>query len=82
MDTPDIAGIAVYSPSELPSLYQKLLVLRMELDRKFSDFLRENEFTMGEDFETPIWKKYKTMNREYTQVVNLINQAEFYLKKG
>jgi len=76
----DISKIAAYEPDKLPVIYQQLLAERMELDLKFSDFLRKNESTMGEDTDTPIWKAYKRMGIEYTKVAKNILLTEHYMK--
>lgn len=77
----NISQVAAYEPSRLPAIRQELIVKKMELDKNFSEFLHKNEFTMGENVDTPIWHKYKESLKQYSEVTKSITQIEYYLKK-
>lgn len=76
----NISYIAATEPERLSSIHNQLLMERMQLDKDISLFLDENTWTMGEDYNSPIWKKYKTMNNQYSGLVNQINQVEYYMR--
>lgn len=77
----DISKIAAYEPAKLETIYQELIVERMKLDKKFSEFLSKNEDKMGEDVGTVIWRKYREMNSVYTKVVKDLTLCEHYMKR-
>lgn len=77
----NISYIAAYDPVKLQTIYSELIHERMELDKKFSTFLRKNEWKMGEEVDTPIWRKYKKDLKRYSQIVKDITLTEFYMKR-
>lgn len=77
----NIPHIAAYEPSKLPIIHQELIMERMKLDKKFSTFLEKNEGKMGENVDTPIWRKYKENLKHYSQVAKDITMTEFYMKR-
>ena len=64
----NISKIAAYEHSRLDTVYQELISYRMKLDKKLSEFLHKNEFTMGENVNTKVWRDYKEMNKTYLVV--------------
>ncbi len=78
----NISHIAAHEPSRLPAIQQELVLKKMELDKQFSEFLGENEWTMGENVDTPIWREYKDGLRQYSEVTKTLVQIEYYLKRA
>lgn len=76
----DLSHMNTYGPEKLQTVYQELIVKRMKLDKKFSDFLAKNEDKMGEDVGTAIWNKYHEMNATYTKIVKAITLCKHYMK--
>lgn len=76
----NISSLAAYEPLKLPEVYQELISKRMELDKEFSIFLEDNEWKMGENVDTPIWQKYRTMGETYTRLARDILLTEHYMK--
>ena len=81
-NTLNLSKVAAYHPEELQGIYDQLISKRMKMDLEFSDFLRENEFTMGEDVHTEIWDTYRRMNKSYTEVKEAIIQCTYYMEKN
>jgi hypothetical protein len=68
--------------TELQNAYSKLLLKRMKLDKFFSLYLDKFERKMDhENINTPIWTLYKKKLKEYSDLVQTITAAEYYLKK-
>ena len=78
----NVHTIAAAEPSELPSIYQQLMVDRMKLDRWFTQFLDEHGDMDSDDPTTPDWKVYHMMLDRYTEVNQLITTATYYLQKN
>lgn len=56
--------------------YSDLIIQKMHLDKQFSIFLDQN--TLDEDnTDTPEWKTYKTMLKDYEAISYKIKLAEF-----
>ncbi len=68
--------------NELLEQQQELLVKRMNMDRKFTLFLDENDDAMQENFDHPSWATYREMLNEYEQLTTQLNRCTYYLTKA
>lgn len=67
------------SPSELDSIYQKLIVQKMKLDKFFSIFLDNTELEET-DPDTTDWVVYKEMLKDYDHIDRLLTTTRYHLK--
>lgn len=76
-----IRHIATYEPTKLRDVHNCLIAERMDMDKVMSKYLDANLWKMGENVNTEIWKKYKSLSKTYSQIVKSITLTEFYLKR-
>lgn len=67
------------SPIELDSIYQKLIVQKMKLDKFFSVFLDNTELDET-DPNTIDWVVYKEMMKDYGRIDHLLTTTKYHLK--
>lgn len=68
---------------KLQDIYIELVNLKAKMDRwfdKYLDMFDEKMNTVGR--QDPIWKLYHKKSDEYSDVVQTIKTAEYYLKKA
>lgn len=68
---------------QIQTIYSSLLREKMKLDKFFSMYLDKFERKMDPDeTNTPIWNLYKTKTKEYAELTQSINAAQYYLRKS
>ena len=79
----DIVNAYLYSDKDaLKSIYIDLINLRGKLDRWFNKYLDMFDEKMNSvTRDDPVWKLYHAKSNEYSDVVQTIKTAEYYLKK-
>ena len=79
----DIVNAHIYNDVEkLRSIYIDLTNIRGKLDRWFNRYLDMFDDKMnGSTRDHPIWKLYHEKSSQYSDVVQTIKTAEYYLKK-
>jgi oligoribonuclease NrnB/cAMP/cGMP phosphodiesterase (DHH superfamily) len=67
---------------KITSIYVELVNLRGKLDRWFNKYLDMFDEKMNASTRSdPVWKLYHKKSDEYSDVVQTIKTAEYYLKK-
>lgn len=67
---------------KITSIYVELVNLRGKLDRWFNKYLDMFDEKMNTSTRSdPVWKLYHKKSDEYSDVVQTIKTAEYYLKK-
>jgi hypothetical protein len=79
----NIVNAHVYNDVEkLKSIYIDLINLRGRLDRWFNKYLDMFDEKMNSSKrDEPVWRLYHAKCNEYSDVVQTIKTAEYYLKK-
>lgn len=79
----DIVNAYIYNDKEkMKSIYIDLVNLRSKLDRWFNKYLDMFDEKMNSCTRSdPIWKLYHAKSDEYSDVVQSIKTAEYYLNK-
>lgn len=79
----DIVNAHIYNDKEkLTSIYIELVNLRGKLDRWFNKYLDMFDEKMNNSTrQDPVWKLYHVKSEEYSDVVQSIKTAEYYLQK-
>ncbi len=68
---------------ELSNLHFDLQKERMKLDKFMTQFLDKFERKMNyEETDTPVWNLYRKKMNDYSKLSQLINTANYYLKKN
>lgn len=80
----DIVNAHIYNDNEkLTSIYMDLVNLRAKLDRWFNKYLDMFDDKMNSSNTTdPVWKLYHAKSHEYSDVVQTIKTAEYYIRKN
>lgn len=74
--------IVVERNGDMFAAHQFFVMHRAHMDKEFSDFLTKNEKEMSDDnYDTPAWKQYRVMLRDYDTVQKLITTSKYYLTK-
>jgi hypothetical protein len=78
-----IVNAHIYNDTDkLKEVYIELINLRSKLDRWFNKYLDMFDEKMNSvNRSHPIWKLYHAKSEEYSDVVQTIKTAEYYLKK-
>jgi len=65
-------------------VHQTFVLEKMKLDKEFSLFLDEfeEEMNQSENFDSPSWKKYKIMLKDYNDIERCVAQSRYYLNKN
>jgi len=79
----EIANAHLYSEKEkITVIYYDLINLKAKLDRWFNKYLDMFDEKMNSSTRSdPVWKLYHTKSEEYSDVVQTIKTAEYYLRK-
>ena len=79
----DIVNAHIYNnPEKLNSIYIDLINLRAKMDRWFTKYLDMFDEKMSTVPNTnPVWKLYHKKADEYSDIVQTIKTAEYFLKK-
>ena len=79
----EIVNAHIYNkPEALNTIYIDLINLRAKLDRWFNKYLDMFDEKMNTVPTTdPVWKLYHKKANEYSDVVQTIKTAEYFLKK-
>lgn len=79
----DIVNAYIYNDREkMKSIYIDLINLRSKLDRWFNKYLDMFDEKMNSSTRSdPVWKLYHAKSHEYSDVVQSIKTAEYYLNK-
>lgn len=80
----DIVNAYLYNDREkLKDIYIDLVNLRGKLDRWFNKYLDMFDDKMNSSKRSdPVWRLYHTKSDEYSNVIQTIKTAEYYLKKN
>lgn len=80
----DIVMAHTFNDNEkLQKIYIDLVNLRSKLDRWFDKYLDMFDEKMNESNRSdPVWKLYHKKSEEYSEMVQTIKTAEYYLKKA
>lgn len=79
----DIVNAYMFNDYEkLKSIYIDLINLRGKLDRWFNKYLDMFDEKMNSSKRNdPVWRLYHAKSDEYSDVIQTIKTAEYYLKK-
>ena len=67
---------------DLVGAHNFFVIQKMKLDKYFSTFLDENEKEMSDDnYDSPAWKQYRIMLRDYETVEKFITTSKYYINK-
>ena len=79
----DIVNAYIYNDREkMKSIYIDLINLRSKLDRWFNKYIDMFDEKMNSSTRSdPVWKLYHAKSHEYSDVVQSIKTAEYYLNK-
>lgn len=79
----DIVNAHIYNnPEKLNSIYIDLINLRAKMDRWFTKYLDMFDEKMSTVPNTnPVWKLYHKKADEYSDIIQTIKTAEYFLKK-
>ncbi len=79
----DIVNAYTFNDKEkLKSIYIELINVRGKLDRWFNKYLDMFDEKMNSSKRTdPIWRLYHAKSDEYSDIIQTIKTAEYYLKK-
>lgn len=79
----DIVNAHIYNDIEkIKEIYIDLINLRGKLDRWFNKYLDMFDEKMNSSKRNdPVWKLYHAKSDEYSDVIQSIKTAEYYLKK-
>lgn len=80
----DIVNAYLYNDREkLKDIYIDLINLRGKLDRWFNKYLDMFDDKMNSSKRSdPVWRLYHAKSDEYSNVIQTIKTAEYYLKKN
>ena len=78
--TTTISDISKASSERLYEIKGELIITRMKQDKEFSIFLDKHELD-EEHTDTPEWKEYHTMLKDYNQVSDLLRLTDYYIKQ-
>jgi hypothetical protein len=80
----DIVNAYLYNDKEkLKDIYINLVNLRGKLDRWFNKYLDMFDDKMNSSKRSdPVWRLYHAKSDEYSNVIQTIKTAEYYLKKN
>lgn len=80
----DIVNAYLYNDREkLKDIYIDLVNLRGKLDRWFNKYLDMFDDKMNSSKRSdPVWRLYHAKSDEYSNVIQTIKTAEYYLKKN
>jgi hypothetical protein len=79
-----IATAHLYNEKEkIDTIYYDLINLKAKLDRWFDKYLDMFDEKMNSSTRSdPVWKLYHIKSEEYSDVVQTIKTAEYYLRKA
>lgn len=79
----DIVNAYLFDDHEkLKEIYIDLINIRAKLDRWFNKYLDMFDDKMNATTRTdPVWRLYHAKSDEYSNVIQTIKTAEYYLKK-
>jgi len=80
----DIAHAYLYNEHDkINTIYIDLLNIRAKLDRWFNKYLDMFDEKMNSSTRSdPVWKLYHAKSEEYSDVVQTIKTAEYYIRKA
>lgn len=80
----EIANAHLYNEKEkIDVIYYDLINLKAKLDRWFNKYLDMFDEKMNSSTRSdPVWKLYHAKSEEYSDVVQTIKTAEYYLRKA
>lgn len=74
--------IVVHRQGDLVGAYNFFVLQKMKLDKYFTQFLDDNEKEMSDDnYDSPAWKKYRVMLKDYETVEKFITTSKYYITK-
>jgi hypothetical protein len=79
-----IANAHLYNDKEkITAIYYDLINLKAKLDRWFNKYLDMFDEKMNSSTRSdPVWKLYHAKSEEYSDVVQIIKTAEYFLRKA
>ena len=69
------------NPTALIDTRTTLSIQKMKKDKEFSDFLEKHDKDMQESTNNPIWKRYREMLVEYSQLNHMLATCNYYIAK-
>lgn len=83
MTIEEATKIVVERSGDLTGAYNFFVLQKAKLDKYFSEFLDKNEKEMSEDnYDSPAWKQYRIMLKDYETVEKFITTSKYYLTKN
>ena len=75
--------IVVDRNGDFVAAHNFFILQKARLDKYFSEFLDKNDKEMSEDnYESPAWKQYRIMLKDYETVQKFITTSRYYITKN
>jgi hypothetical protein len=82
MTLEEATNIVVNRQGDLVGAFNFFVLQKARLDKYFTEFLDDNEKEMGDDnYDSPAWKQYRVMLRDYDTVEKFITTSKYYITK-
>jgi hypothetical protein len=82
MTIEEATNIVVNRQGDLVGAFNFFVLQKARLDKYFTEFLDDNEKEMSDDnYDSPAWKQYRVMLRDYDTVEKFITTSKYYITK-